>query len=291
MNININKCAPSKNYSEGSCFTLDNLKSIAKSYNNNHKDKIPLINDKKILLKHLTNKMSSNYGCKDQKCWLKSKEILQLDSPIKRDIKYNTFRPNGPNKKYEWLSTTDINKVMKQYEMKHNDFLFLGALPYDFDELPYYNTQNLDFNELENTTYKIGAVINLDTHDKSGSHWVALFANLKKKSIYYFDSFGKKPGKKVNLFVRRILTYMYNKKNHSNLNINEFLKKYHSSDDYDVRYNKIQHQFKNSECGVYSMNFLIRLLGGKSFDDIVENITDDDAMNLCRGEYFSNYSK
>ena len=56
----------------------------------------------------------------------------------------------------------------------------------------------------------------------------------------------------------------------------------------DVRFNKIQHQFKNTECGVYSMNFIIRLLNGETFDDIVNNITKDDEMNACRKEYFRN---
>jgi hypothetical protein len=71
--------------------------------------------------------------------------------------------------------------------------------------------------------------------------------------------------------------------------MSEFMSKFHSSNDYDVRYNKIQHQFKNSECGVYSMNFIIRLLGGETFDDIVNNITDDITMNNCRKIYFRNY--
>ena len=57
---------------------------------------------------------------------------------------------------------------------------------------------------------------------------------------------------------------------------------------YDVRYNKIRHQFKNSECGVYSMNFIIRLLHGESFDNIVENVTKDKDMNTCRQVYFRN---
>ena len=57
---------------------------------------------------------------------------------------------------------------------------------------------------------------------------------------------------------------------------------------FDVRYNKIQHQFKNSECGVYSMNFIIRLLNNESFDHIVNNITKDDKMNDCRNAYFIN---
>ena len=32
-----------------------------------------------------------------------------------KDI-FETFRPKGPEGKFEWLSTTHINKVMEQYE-------------------------------------------------------------------------------------------------------------------------------------------------------------------------------
>lgn len=207
------------------------------------------------------------------------------------DIKYNTFRPIGPQKQFDWLSTRDIESVMKQYEFKHKDFKFLGAMPSDFDELPIYGTTDLQFNELEKNTPKIGAVINLDTHDQSGSHWVGFYANLKTNTIYYFDSVGKKPQRRLNMFIRRLLTFMYNnnhKANNERLNVEQFMKKYHKSDEFDVRYNKIQHQFKNSECGVYSMNFIIRILEGEKFDDIVNNITNDDKMNLNRNIYFRN---
>ena len=55
-----------------------------------------------------------------------------------------------------------------------------------------------------------------------------------------------------------------------------------------IRYNKKQHQFKDSECGIYSINFVVRLAGGESFDDITNNITKDEKMNLCRETYFRN---
>ena len=48
-----------------------------------------------------------------------------------------------------------------------------------------------------------------------------------------------------------------------------------------------RHQYKNSECGVYSMNFIIRLLNGESFKNITENKTLDDPMNRCRDKYFT----
>ena len=55
-----------------------------------------------------------------------------------------------------------------------------------------------------------------------------------------------------------------------------------------IKYNKIRHQFKNSECGVYSINFVVRLVGGESFEDITNNITNDEKMNGCRKAYFRN---
>ncbi len=282
----VDRCAPTKSYTQGSCFTYENLVDIAKEYNKTYQDKIIIPNDKKQLLRELTHRMKTKYNCDDQLCWIKSSIVKQTKND---DILKYTFRPNGPKKQFEWLSTNDINKVMEQYEYKYKDFLFLGALPYDFEELPLYKMNELNFDELAREKINtIGAVINLDTHDMPGSHWVALYINLKKNAIYYFDSFGKKPGRRINMFIRKILNHMHNKSLQKRFDITEFMNRYQYKDEYDVRYNKTQHQFKNSECGVYSMNFIIRLLNGETFDEIVDNITNDYEMNLCRKKYFKN---
>ena len=61
----MDKCAPGKKFTEGTCFSLDNLKKIAEEYNNNHKDLIPVnkFNNKKDLLRELNNKFQKIYGC------------------------------------------------------------------------------------------------------------------------------------------------------------------------------------------------------------------------------------
>lgn len=286
------KCAPGKKFNNGTCFTLDDLVLIAKSYNDLHSnDKITIKNDKKYLLKKLTQKMDNNYNCnEDQVCWINTKVVKNIDNP---ELSKFTFRPNGPKKQYEWLSTSDINNVMIQYEKKYNDFKFFGAVPYDFEELPGLEVYNLDMDSLiNNKKYKFGLVINLDEHDKSGSHWVGLYTDLKKDQIFFFDSFAKKPGRRIRQFTTKVLTYMYNKKFNENLTTDQFLdlaqKNHKKIDMFDVKYNKVQHQFKNSECGVYSMNFIIRLLNGETFEGITENITKDAEMNSCRNVYFRN---
>ena len=48
------KCAPSKTYKDGSCFTLKSLKKIAESYNiKNPMNKIKINDDKEELVKEL----------------------------------------------------------------------------------------------------------------------------------------------------------------------------------------------------------------------------------------------
>ena len=47
-------------------------------------------------------------------------------------------------------------------------------------------------------------------------------------------------------------------------------------------YNNNRFQFKNSECGVYSMHFIEEFLNGKDFEEIVSDIIHDDKINKKR---------
>ena len=288
------KCAPNKIYKDGSCFSLKSLKKIAENYNlKNIKNKITITDNKDNLVKELEKRLSDK--CNEQTCWLRMDFVKALND---EEISQNTFRPVGPANNHEWLSTTDINKVVEQYQEKHKDFLFLGAVPADFEDIPVLGIKDLDFDELKkNNKTKIGMVINLDEHWNSGSHWVALYTDLNKGSIYYFDSFAKKPSKRTRKFINKILKYIYKNKFNKDIKINEVIQplKNHTSNKlveeiqkFDIKYNTIQHQFNNSECGVYSINFVVRLVGGETFEEVTNDITKDDEMNKCRGTYFRN---
>jgi len=295
MNVIDMKCAPSKKFADGSCFSLESLRKIASAYNKKNPNKSTHINtnmSKNKLVEAITNVFKNK--CNDQACWLRDEIVLEIND---NEIHENTFRPEGPDGKYAWLSTLDINNVITQYHEIHKDFLFLGAVPYDFEELPVLE---LHHDNLFNTYYndgkhRIGMVINLDTHNMSGSHWVALYANLHNNQVYFFDSVGKKPGKRIRKFVNKIVKYLYNKDNpNQKLNINSILNRIKNNknskiqqlNNIDIKYNYIQHQFDNSECGVYSINFILRLIDGESFENIITNITRDEAMNTNRLVYF-----
>jgi len=272
------RCAPGNSFENGSCITLHSLIKLANAYNRDNSDKIKLYDGyenknptkyKRYLLKSFKKKV---YKCKNQRCWLEQGYTRNLTNSDKDKILDNTYRPDGPTGRFEWLNTIHIDQMMGQYENVYTEFKFLGAVPMDFDELPNLGIKNLNFNELEKEgIYKLGIVFNLDEHYKSGSHWVGLFADLKNGIVRYLDSYGISPDERVVILVNRMLKYMKKK------GINA-----------TYEFNKIRHQFKGSECGVYSTNFIIRMLRGDTFEQICNDKTSDDKINRCRNRYFIN---
>jgi hypothetical protein len=281
-NNNDKKCAPGLQYEAGSCIKLHILIEMAKAYNDgaSANDTIRLhpnmevLNPKKYK-KYLLKKFNERMGdkCTTQKCWTDQGFIKQMKKYAKEELEKYTFRPNGPEGRFEWLNTININEVMRQYEKLYPEFKFLGAVPMDFDDI-MPRIRNLSHNDLVNENKsKIGIVFNLDNHDQPGSHWVALYGDLNKGQIYFYDSYSVRPEKRVRTLVRRLSDISQNGMGVKNL---------------DVDYNKIRHQYENSECGVYSINFIERMLKGEPFKQICESKTPDRKVNLERNTYFYN---
>jgi hypothetical protein len=275
------KCAPHLNFENGSCIPLKILIKLANAYNEhciNTKinDNIKLYDNMELsqpekyklyLLYEIGKRFKGN-----QYEWIKHKSIEFLNEQDKEELEYNIFRPVGPKGKNTWLSTVDINFAVAQYENKYKDFKFLGAVPIDFADLDNLPFKTLNFNDLyKNGIKRIGVIFNLDEHYKSGSHWVSLFADLEKGQIYFSDSYALPPEKRIKDFISKIEVFLKNNRNITNP---------------DVRYNKTRHQKGNSECGVYSINFILRLLKGKTFDHITKTRIPDNEINTCRIKYF-----
>lgn len=291
------KCAPSKKYNEGSCFTLEALIRMVVAYNVKcHKTgqgtAIDIRENKKYLIGKLTKALEN--VCSDQICWLEQDFIKELNDA---EINNDTFRPRITQGRFDWLNTTNIKEVMDQYHKVHKDFMFLGALPMDFDDIAHYGVRNLNFDDLKHRGInRLGFVFNLDESWQRGSHWVSMFADLANNQIYYFDSYGTKPKKRVRNLVNRIATWCYSRNykgsvgNMSESAISEsFMNKGKNKIEKifkSIDYNTTRHQFKHSECGVYSINFILRLLKGEDFNHICNNITSDDEINECRPVYF-----
>jgi hypothetical protein len=266
-------CSPIKTVKqEKTCYSKDDLLFLASSFNKKRKDekKILLNQSKKKLWEELNNKLKKE--CEYEWCWLEKDFI---PSPYSRKMLQETFRPKKPkewNKNpYEWLTTEDIKKVMKQYEKRYPSFLFIGPVPLDCPTsitcpLSNFNVKLLI--EVLGKT-KLGVVYNLDPHNKPGSHWVALYSDFRKKTIFYFDSVGLPPPQPILSFINKLqnsIQEYYKIVFNINVNVN-------------VLTNKTKFQYGSSECGVFSMYFIISNLTGKG---IKKEETNDKKMNQMR---------
>jgi len=280
------KCAPSKKFEDWSCIPLNSLMAMADAFNQeNPKNKIRVDHKyaktkpdryKRYLLKQFKLKFKK---CTDQICWTKQSFMKRLNNSIKDDLKDNTFLPEGPNKGNKWLDSENIKKSLKQKEYVYPEFKSFGAVPYDFNDFEEYGTKNLNFQRdlLDKGKTKIGLIINLDRHNQSGSHWVAIYADFNSGESYYFDSYGLEPDLSEEDDKKEITKFMNR--------INDFIKKLGKKP--ITGHNTKQHQKGGSECGVYSLSFIYRLLRGDSFDNINNNRVPDADVNKCRDYYFA----
>lgn len=260
-------CSPEriKNYQKNkTCFTHTELVQLARDWNAHQTEqKIP--SPEKMTVSELRKALDARYtkktGCSKEVCWAKASPTLQ---PNTRDI-FRPLRSDTWRSGHQWLSTTDIMHVMKQYENVHDDYVFLGVFPIDFEmkvegscvvrSMCNFNVRGL----LKEKKRMFSMVINLDTHDQPGSHWVTLFCCVDPKDpkygICYFDSGGLPPEPiqgtskdPITAFMRRIkneVVELYGKE-HENM--------------FWVRYNPEQKQFKNTECGMFCILFNILCL-------------------------------
>lgn len=273
------KCAPGLRFEDGACMTLNLLVTMAEAYNNKFpKNKISLcskletLNPKKYkryLVREFSRRLEN--VCDSHKCWVKQNFVKEMQNEAKHILSNYTFRPDGPKGRFTWLNTNNVNQVMHQYEKVYPEFKFFGAVPIDFDELDL-EISKMNIEDLYNSgKKKMGVVYNLDEHYKPGSHWVASYCDLENGCVYFFDSYGTLPEKRIRKFLRKVERFLSEKG----------VKKQ------DVRFNKKRHQYKNSECGVYSLHFIIRLLEGEGFDDINKERITDTEVNRYRDIYFT----
>ena len=177
---------------------------------------------------------------------------------------------------FEWLSTIDIKNVMKQYEKKYPDFLFMGPVPVDCPSSITCVLSGLSVDILINRLgkTKLGIIYNLDKHDEPGSHWVASYIDFKKRKVLYFDSVGLPPPNMILQFLEKMKSE----------GEQYYLKHLNKNKTIEIYSNDTRFQFGNSECGVFSMYFIISNLQGKL--KMNNDNVNDDVMNQLRSKYY-----
>jgi hypothetical protein len=273
------QCSPKTKKKGYTCLTDEAIYKLRDLWNVRHKDAAIDSNDPKEIWATMKENMKN--VCNKESCWLKQKFVNgELDKELK-----TSFAPQSPKEwkknPNEWLSSLDINAVMKQYEDTYKCFEFLGPSPIDYDvhkmygecvweELCHFNLAD----QLAHGKTKIGVIFNLDPHNKSGSHWVSLFINMKNNTIFYFDSAGDAVPEQIDKFVKTVQKQAQQ--------LTPAIKL-----DFDQNH-PVEHQYGDTECGVYSLYFIVNMLDDKiSGHYLKTHILKDEYMENFRKVYFN----
>jgi hypothetical protein len=257
------------NHKFKTCYSKESLIKIAQVWNEENPDKEKIVflqKSKKDIWNQIEKRLHSSCN-NDEYCWTKQDFMKRLRDI---DIEKYTFKPEFPKKwkkdKYTWLNTYDILYVMKQYEKAYDDFIFLGPIPADCPAKINCELSKFDLMKLKkNNINKIGIIYNLDVSTGPGNHWVAVYIDNKQNEINYYDSYGSMPTPLIKKFVQKNIE-QYNMNNIQPM----------------IIYNDKRHQYGGSECGMYSMNFILERLHGKSMYEISQMKIPDEKMNYLR---------
>ena len=199
--------------------------------------------------------------------WKKIIKNIQKDKP--------SAPPTWKSNWNEWLSNWDINKVMKVYQKEVPDFIYIDTVPIDFDKKNKFGQCvvsemcNLCLADLvAKGKYRIGIVLNTAPSTSDGEHWIAVFCDLRPgiERIVYFDSYSAKPEKEI----RKLMLHWSNQW------------KAIAGHPLKAEYNSTRHQYKNSECGIYSIYFIHCCL----FEVPMDHRIPDDTMMMIRDRLF-----
>jgi hypothetical protein len=225
--------------------------------------------------------VKGNCAADDEHCMLDASNLVDGEK-----LRTEYLRPRYPNawkqRPDTWLDNFQIAEVMKQYEQAYPWFRFMGALPIDFSAPDPYRQDRtkqqclnpgmcgLDLKqEYEKGIRGIGCIFNLDPHFKGGSHWVGLYIDLKNVDVpmvSYSDSYGFKPPRLIARFMKALRL---------------------QAPKAQLAYNARRFQRSNTECGMYSLYFIICMIHGVPFKNYVKEVVPDSAMLELRKVLFS----
>lgn len=272
-------CSPSSDKNTFSCFSNEDLFKLKDLWNQKYPHRKINTNDTKLIWRML--KLYLKRNCDKESCWITQ---LTSNTEEKNDL-LDSFSPKSPLKwktnPTEWLSSVEIINVMQQYEKSHKCFKFLGPSPIDFDDPKAYGScvwEDLCKFDLKSHNkkgkHKLGIIFNTDPHYKGGEHWISLFVNCKKKTIFFFDSAGNKVPDRIKKLVDKITS--------QGLQMSPSIK-------FKFDQNApIEHQSKNTECGVYSLYFIVHMLKDKINGDYLKTkILPDEYIQQFRKIFFN----
>ena len=263
-------CAPSREGNNLTCFTTE-------EYNKTYSNKIKIKDKSKKQLWNNIKKALSN-KCNNEICWTeqdftKTPEIKKIIREALRPKMPQSWRKNMTT----WLDTDNINHVMKQYEDKYPNFMYVGTFPIDCTINGSLNCPLKKFNINKMYNYGIdmvGIVFNTSPSWTNGEHWFGIFIKIKKRTanISFYDSYASYPQNEIIKLMER-----FQKDLKDGLDI-----------DTKIEINKKRHQRDSYNCGLYSMIFIVKRLEGKTMKQIERMKLDTKKMQRLKTLWYRN---
>lgn len=274
------RCSPMPKDNDFSCYSNGVLFKLRDRWNITYPKQAITSNEPKEIWTALKDHMSKS--CEKESCWLKQHFLTEKEAKM---LMNESFAPISPEEwkenPTEWLSSDDILKVMKQYEQAFKCFEFLGPSPIDFNKKELYGEcvweELCHFSlseQLKRGKTKIGIIFNLDDHNGPGTHWVSMFIDIKKKQIVFFDSAGEAIPKRIEHFVDMVTKQgqKINPPIHFEFDQNH----------------PVEHQYGDTECGVYSIYFIVHMLKDRTNSEYLKtHILPDEFIQNFRKIYFN----
>jgi hypothetical protein len=271
-----------KNKKRLTCFDNNLILEMKKYWNETYPScKVPNTIIKPVLvLSHMQN----NIPCVNEMCWLNQTFMIRNISRERlASIRKLSFAPFAPetwiNNLNEWLSNEDIDNILYQYEKAYNDYKHMKTASIDFNSK--YNDVCLNnlLCDFDIMTYvrqkltKISFVLNTSKRSEPGQHWIAIFININKGTFNFYDSLGKRAPPEVDALYNNIKVQVNN-------------------DNIKMKYieNNQVHQYKNGQCGMFCLNFVINMLVSNKFHKFhktKKNKGYDNIMKNMRGDLFN----
>ena len=269
-------CSPGDQQLSFSCLSSTDLCKLKYMWNVDHPHRQITATSSRAVWDELQNNYAN--ACDNESCWVRQGgNATMMAAFAPKSPKSWSRNPN------EWLSSVDIAGVMRQYESRYKCFEFLGPTPIDFDTVKHDGEcvweELCNFNLADTVRRgktKIGVIFNTDTSDGGGEHWISMFIDLRKhkRKLFFFDSTGDTAPPEVVAFVRRIQEQGR-----------------HMSPPIDLQFDQnhpVEHQYGNTECGVYSLFFITHMLEDKITEHYLKtHVLKDEYMEQFRKVYFN----
>lgn len=196
------------------------------------------------------------------------------------------------------LNNFNIDETLRQFNVKFTNFF-----PYNFNMLNYreYSFVNNRVVSGPDTLETIplsalfadykcaGCVINTDTYQGNGKHWMALFAdwrNPNAATVEFFNSSGNAPTAPWVLWMERSRDFLTS----NGIKI----RKMRDSSGFDrdlLKVSNKRHQHSKTECGVYSLFYIYARLNGIPPEYFMENFIPDQLIFEFRQHLFNGDGK